>query len=306
MLKSIGLYLIFLICGITFIMSAYLKLFPIEIFEFAIADIGIFSWTISALLSRLIIGFELLLGIMLITKLMPRITILASIATLVLFSVYLLITIILKGNFGNCNCFGIHYAMTPLESIVKNIILILLLVGLFFFNKPKKNKILLKRIIASVIVVFAFTITFILAPLHASNYEDSEEIGNTIDFSMLYEDDYEHIPSVNLTEDKWMVFFVSASCTHCINAGYKVSILYNRIPDLPIYMFINGDENDIESYHEKTNTQNIPYSMMPAEQILYYTSGRLPLIYFVNSQIIEKKVNYYHLDDDMIKEWLEN
>ncbi len=303
MIKNVLLYLLFLIAGLIFVFSAYLKLFPIEMLEFAIADTGIFSWSFSAILARFLIGFEFLLGILLICKLLPRYTLALSLLTLVFFTFYLIYLWIFRGNDGNCNCFGIQLAMTPLQSILKNLILIAILAFLFFkskFKPPRKAFI----IISVIVVILCIAVPYIMMPLRASSVSANREVGSTLDLNPLYDADYEHIPSLELRESKWLVMFASAGCHHCINAGYKLTVLKRQIPELPVYFFINGDEDEISHYHMLTNSAHIPYSIMMKEKILYYTHGRLPEIYLIENQIIKGNDNYYDLDEKELTKWL--
>jgi len=303
MVKKIIIVILHLIVGCSFIFSAYVKLLPIEIFEFTIAETGFFSWSFSAYLARLIIGFELFLGLMLVFKLLSRITIIASFATVVGFTLYLIGIILFYGNQGNCNCFGIHIILTPLESITKNIILLALISVLYIYSK-KTSLNRLYVILSVVTLTISLSLPFILNPLRITGKNNAEMKLEVLDFDVLYEDEYEHKPNLELREGKWLIMFSSASCKHCINAAYKIQIIKNRIPNMPVYFFINGDEDDIEKFHKLTNSKIIPYSNMPAANIIYYTQGRLPAVFLIYNQIIEESVNYYDINETMLLNWL--
>jgi uncharacterized membrane protein YphA (DoxX/SURF4 family) len=121
--------------------SGIAKLFPIWAFEKQMVDLGITSWYVAPYLARLIIAFEIAIGISILQPhFLKRIVIPATIFMLVAFCVHLSIEMFKRGAMnGNCGCFGQLIPMTPLEAFIKNIITIGLLVYLFF-NVSEKEK----------------------------------------------------------------------------------------------------------------------------------------------------------------------
>ena len=109
--------------GLVFILSGYLKLYPIESFELNFIDLGVGNWYTAPFIARLLIASEFFLGLMLVfNQSLKKFTLKATIALLLFFTAYLGIQIIREGNTGNCGCFGTYLQMTPLESILKNIL----------------------------------------------------------------------------------------------------------------------------------------------------------------------------------------
>src|SRR4051812_42921577 len=125
-LKIIAGTLISICLGLIFIYSGYTKLVPvIETFEFTFVDIGIANWYTAPVIARLLIGLEFFLGFLLILNYhLKKFTLPFTIALLLFFIIYLCVQIATTGNNGNCGCFGEHIKMTPLEAIVKNIVMI--------------------------------------------------------------------------------------------------------------------------------------------------------------------------------------
>lgn len=111
--------------ALTFIISGFSKLFPIETFELLIVNQGFFNWHTVPFVSRFLIIIEIFLGFALLQKSFYRKIFLPSAALLLLFfSIHLTYSIMTKTGGGNCGCFGELIPMTSLEALIKNIILI--------------------------------------------------------------------------------------------------------------------------------------------------------------------------------------
>jgi hypothetical protein len=163
------LILIFrLLVAFLFIFSAIAKLMPILVFEHQLVLIaskpgilhGFTNWCNVGVWARLIIIFELFLGIsFLIPYHLKRITIPLAISLLVGFIFYLGYQISAFGNSGNCGCMGGLVPMSPLEAIIKNIVTICILGYLWKYVKIKETEysvVNLMNLGATALVVFLF------------------------------------------------------------------------------------------------------------------------------------------------------
>lgn len=146
-----------------FMVSAIAKMFPLWSFEKQLVDLGIASWCQSHYLARLIIGFELALGIAILQgNYLKKIVIPVTILLLVAFNIHLAIQMYQYGAMnGNCGCFGQLIPMTPLEAFIKNLITIGLLVYLYTQvsdKEPGQNKFMPLWLIGalSALVMFLF------------------------------------------------------------------------------------------------------------------------------------------------------
>lgn len=127
------LILIQILAGCLFIFSGVAKLAPIETFEQILVRQGLASWESVVYLSRFIIIIELFLGLSFFqSSYVKKIFTPAAIGLLLIFSAHLIFTIIIEGSRDNCGCFGQLIVMTPLEALIKNIILLIPLVYLYF------------------------------------------------------------------------------------------------------------------------------------------------------------------------------
>ena len=124
-----------IIISVLFLISAVAKLYPSPYFAISTFEVKQlypmgFSEDVAVFFSRILIGIELALGILLLqSNYLRRIIIPATILMLVFFTAHLTIdTIQNGGNSGNCGCFGSLLPMTPIEAIIKNVVAIILLV----------------------------------------------------------------------------------------------------------------------------------------------------------------------------------
>lgn len=114
--------------GTIFIVSALAKLFPIELFEYTIVDTTFIGWKLSAFVARIIVAIELSLGIMLVFSYQASKTIKLTITVLIIFSIYLMVQFFGTKSNSDCGCMGQLLSLTPLQGLIKNILLIGLLV----------------------------------------------------------------------------------------------------------------------------------------------------------------------------------
>ncbi len=296
-----------ILVGITFVFSAYVKMFPAELLELAIVETSIVGWSVAPFVARLLIGVEFFLGIMLITGLYSRLTIKVSILVLSVFTVYLLVILITQGNQDNCNCFGMDFALTPLQSIIKNI---LMLISLFFILKyTKVFEWRYSKHITIVVLVISITIPFLFAHIVVTDRDFfAEPLNQSIDLDLLYDEPGYTAPSVELRKGKWVVAFMTTSCRFCVIAGYKLNIINNSIDELPLHILIAGSDEGIRDYHFTSKTRNIPQTRIEYKtfyEMLGTPSVRFPSIFFVEDGVIKYRPSTHGFNEKDIKRWLE-
>lgn len=129
-----------ILLGAVFIFSGIAKLDSIYQFEQDIFKAGVTNWNIIPYLSRFTIAAEIFLGICFFHKEgLKKFTIPATFIMLVVFTIHLIYSVIISGGglTGNCGCFGQKLSMTPLESLIKNIIM---MGALVFMYKTKTEE----------------------------------------------------------------------------------------------------------------------------------------------------------------------
>jgi hypothetical protein len=287
--KQITIIFIRLLLGATFIFSAYVKISPIEPFEYNFVEQGLSSWVLAPFMARGVIGLEFVLGFMLIFNFHLKTTLKISFFLLIIFSIYLVLQIIKEGDKGNCGCFGTFLKMTPSESIIKNIFMVGLIGVVYFLDKAfdyKKWKWLVLIPIAA-----GFSIPFALNPPAAFiiNMADPETVNYKFQNELLGDKKF-NTGAIDLMKGKHIVCFFSLTCPHCKRAGYKMHIIKQRLQDkASIVMIINGDKVDEPAFYEESKAQNIPNMILTGENYPKLSGYTLPMIIALDNGIVKKK-----------------
>lgn len=305
MIKKILLIALTVLLGLVFIFSGLTKLYPIELFELTFIDMGVANWQTAPFISRLFISMEFFLGIMLIFNIkLRKFTLKATLALLAVFTVYLFIQMLVEGNKGNCKCFGNYLVMTPLESIIKNLVMIAVAAFLYFMRHDITYR--FQKLLIILGIVASLSLPFILNPpdFIATYRFQKETTGYKLELDTLYTSTDLIPPKVDLRKGKHVIAFMSLTCKHCRVAAYKMHIMNKENPDLPFYFILNGKEENLKSFFDDTKTSNIPYMMLPKDRFLKLAGPSWPSILFVNNSIVEEKPNFITLNYDMVTTWL--
>lgn len=119
-----------LLLAALFLFSAASKFVSIDKFEIYIYTFRFCPLSIAFIVARLVIGGELLLGLWLLSGRYARGASLTALLVTLAFTLFLCIAH-LSGRTDSCNCFGDLLPFSPVQSIVKNAILILLLLAVW-------------------------------------------------------------------------------------------------------------------------------------------------------------------------------
>lgn len=296
-----------IIIGAVFVFSAYIKLYPIEPFELTFVDLGIGNWQMAPFIARFLIATEFLIGFALILNIyLKKITYKLSIGILVFFCIYLLLQIMFQGNKGNCGCFGSAIAMTPLQALIKNVIMIGILLALYkFYEGWNPGKFSRYIFIAS--IVAAGSLPFILNPVeldYSEAYLNKPDENFNLPLDTLYNHAKLNVPPKTLSEGKHIIAFMSLTCPHCRIAAKKIRIIHERNPSISFYFVLNGLEENLKPFFEDTHTEEIPHCMLLGRPFVYLAGTSMPTIYLVNNSVVEHDVNYIDLDQEQVEEWL--
>ena len=306
MIKQVLLGVISTLMGVVFVFSGYTKIYPIEPFEFTFVDLGIVGWQLTPFVARVLIGLEFLIGVLLIFNLnLKKVAYKLGAFTLLVFSIYLILVIVISGNTGNCGCFGETIQMTPLQALIKNATMLLVF---YFLNKyyqgwqfPPNFKLL-----NILIYIAAIVFPFILNPVqmdYSEAYLNKPEGNYYLPLDSLYNNASINTPP-SLSEGKHILVFLSLTCSHCRMAAKKIHIINQKNPTIPFFFVLNGDEGRIKDFYEETKTQNIPYTMLLGRNFIYLAGTSLPRILLINNSKVEHDVNYIKLNQEAVEKWL--
>ena len=158
-----------------FLLSAVAKLYPSPYFAISTFEVKQlyplgFSGDVAPFFSRILIGIEFALGLLILQKhYLRKLVIPATLLMLAVFTTHLsIVTFQDGGNSGNCGCFGSLLPMTPIEAILKNVVAMLLLVILLKVM-PKKDESKSNFWILTSTTLAFILLLFMLAPMQAES-----------------------------------------------------------------------------------------------------------------------------------------
>lgn len=300
-----------ILIGSTFLVAAILKMFSVDEFEIYIYSFDIFNFLITTVLSRLLLAGELLLGLFLIFNIRPRLTWFATMIVMLAFTVFLAYTAVFRAD-DNCHCFGEIIELTPLESIVKNLIIIVLLyiIRPLMLNDDRKEK---SVFLPLIFVVASLSIPFIVTPpdsLYKMIYSSEKEI-NTIDFYESLDDlakfdfsDENVLDStavIDVEEGKYLIGFVSAGCKYCKIGVKKLSLIMknNDVDDDMVKFLIWGSPDGVREFMRETDTEDFSYWHIMPNKAIDITYGMFPLFVWLEDKKIVNIGDFRDIDDDI-------
>jgi thiol-disulfide isomerase/thioredoxin len=271
-----------LISGL-FLLSAFAKIYPDPSFYFSITAFEFkqlvpmgFSMETAVYFSRIIIGIEFAIGILLLFPYnIKKIIIPATILMLAVFSIHLIIEILTGGNQGNCGCFGALLPMTPLQALIKNLLSIgLLTLVLYKFSNElvEKNNILITTNITTLCILALFMLipiqkkttvspsptgysedttivkdSFIVKPSTDSTKKDDTVIKDTKK-KIIVEAGPKKVKSIyskyfpKIDDGKKILCFFAPTCDHCMATAKELTELKKADPNFPDIHMIFMDE----------------------------------------------------------------
>lgn len=279
-----------------------------EPFEYQFVDIGIATWKTAPFIARFFIGIEFFLGMLLLFNIsLKKFTLKFAIALLAFFCIYLVYKIYVDGNTGNCGCFGEYVKMTPLEGIIKNIVLIICCIVCYLITEKDYWIPKWKKIIIPILFIGAMCLGFFIYPIDAnfSSSLDKSKINYTVPLELMYDASQKHKPGIDLTKGKHILAFLSLTCPHCKTAAQKIHIMHKKNPSIPFYLSINGDEELLSDFLEYTHTKDIPHNLFIGPESWIKVAGfSLPVIMYIQNSIVQKKCSGNELSQEDIEKWL--
>ena len=293
-----------LLLGVFFIGTAVLKLISIDNFEIYIYSFGLFSFTWTTFFSRLLIFIELVIGLSLIFKIWFKQIWLLTVLIMVGFTLFLVYSAIFR-NDSNCHCFGDLIELDPMQSIVKNIIVLALL---FLIRKEQSHDYqpALRRWLSAGIVLVSLVIPFVLMPMdviYNRIYSEKENV-NTIAFYESLNDStyFDGVKLMDVSDGRYLINYALAGCRFCHLGAEKLVLMLDRhgIPHDRVKFVIGGNDDAVSKFIEKTNTSDYDHWKIPAPKMMSVTYGEFPLYVFVEDGKIIQAGDFRILDDEMI------
>lgn len=293
-------HLLRIIVGLTFILSGLAKLYPIEPFEIIFVDLGLTNFLFAPFLARFIIAFELFLGVSIVFDTWAKdIIYKLALASLGAFTAYLFFLLVTMGNAVDCGCFGSFLSLSPIESILKNLVLIILL--LFIKRRYHNNGIWIY--VPLLFLVMAFSTTFLLNRVGLHNLQ-AIEVNEKVDYSMLPKV-YGADEKVDFSKGKKMIAFFSNSCGHCLNAS-RIFASIGKDQEVNNLYYVVGAKTDksLNDFLDKS-ASDFPVIWIAGDEFFKFSGGRLPAIVYLEDGVIKKKWFGDLFDVDQVSLYLE-
>lgn len=271
-MKDKKLLFIRIAVGVVFILSAVSKLKSTGLFEITLIDQGFTpDRTVAAFLSRMLISVELFIGVAFFQPfLLKRFIAPLTLIVLTAFSIYLGYLMIFAQSAENCGCFGEVVKMSPLESLLKNIVLIGLV--LYFFIKAESRK--GNWLIPTLLLIGCFAFVFAAFPIRS--LQDNAFAKYT---------HFEPEGRVDLTRGDKLVAVMDVNCEHCQATAKELGELEhntNRLP--PIYLLLFGEDegaNSVQYFFYLAST-NYSYHKISEDEFFNLIGSAPPRIYWLH------------------------
>ena len=284
--KQIAPIALKVLLGLVFIVSAILKIFDMDKFEIYIYSYHFFSLNFSFLVARAAIIVELVLGVGLVSNTLHKFYWWGSMVMLAGYTLLLIYALFL-GRTDSCHCFGDFLQLDPKQSLLKNVVLMLLFLPIY---KVKEWKTLYRwwiffmALLASSITVFAVS-----PPDNFTAAYDSDE-----NLKMEFFDDLLSEPpldSLNLKEGRQVLCFFSTGCEYCQMAAQKLALMqqfYGFPAENITCVFMGSEENIPQFYVEAQSPEYRSVLYDDVVKLVKAINGQFPTIVFVeNCNVVE-------------------
>ena len=262
-----------ILLGITFLFSAYTKFVGPGFFEITLMDQGLApDRFFAAQLARFFIGLEFALGILMLLPFYTKKLMLVSLLLLGGFTLHL-VYLWSIGDTENCGCFGEMISMTPLESIIKNGILIG--ISAFVFWKTAYDKRSIKPILLGTGLVIASMWPLLPLPNHS-------------DFPFQKLTQFEYAGRVDLAAGEKVVAVFNLDCEHCQEATSQLAELAAVSSSFPkLYVLFYQEGSTTVAEFEELTAFAYPYAFIDMNTFFDLIGNSPPRIYHLKAGKVE-------------------
>ncbi len=256
--------------AVVFCFSAYTKLIVPGIIEIILVDHGLAATReTAAIYVRLLIGFEFSLGILFLQpNFLKKFIYPCALIFLLGFSFYLGYSGFILKDMQNCGCFGETIKMSPVESIIKNIVLIVVII--YLISSGRENKI--NIYVPFFIVVVSVGLVFLLSPVKQSK-----------DFKFRKYSSFNNWGRVDLASGDNLVAVFNTECDHCQNAAKELALLRKQIKYPPLFvLFFTEGQVSVDSFKVFTQS-DFPYKMITTREFFDLIGQAPPRIYWLKN-----------------------
>ncbi|MDD4528753.1 MAG: hypothetical protein PHX48_02630 [Bacteroidales bacterium] len=295
-----------IVIGLVFILSAVLKYLSIEAVDLFFFDHKLLPWVVTTLASRFLIAFEALVGLMLVIGIYPKTTKFLTLTSLIGFTVYLFLKpLLFDVTQENCYCFGDIVQFSDTQTIIKNILLLLMALTLSWAKgwRPKFSKYILIGL-----VVITLGVCFTIKPpdfIQAKIYKHSVDIRPEV-FELVKELD--NVKALNVSQGRKIVGWYSTGCKYCKRAAKRIDIIIDRhnLDKEDFIEIFGGKEKPLTEFYQESGTKPLNNTFIPIIPFLNTTHGLMPVIFLLENGKVVKLYKLTTIDEEFIVDFLQN
>ncbi|MBO4741515.1 MAG: DoxX family protein [Bacteroidales bacterium] len=292
-----------ILAGGVFIFSAVMKYLSIEDFDMYIYEHRILGFVAAELTSRLLISAELCLGIFIIAGVFLRFTKYVMLGLLAAFTVYLVIQPVFGVDTTNCHCFGNNFTLNRIQSLIKNIVLIAIVLPI---NPDVGFAVRYNKTVFFVVSLAAVIATM---SINTPSVINNALYGNTASIDGdLYAEAVKNSGKEEFLQGKQIICFYSTACKYCKKAAKKINIAMEKeninSENVKIVFWQVNDEVPVENFFERAGVPPLEYAVFPVDTFLTVTGGIMPLILFSDNGKPAEVLKYIVLNETLMKDFI--
>ncbi len=292
-----------LLLGAFFVVSAIAKWVDIDHFEIHVFSYNLLSLNASFLVARLVIVAELLVGIGLMSDIWHRFVNACTLLMLVGFTLFLGYAA-LVGRTDNCQCMGSLLEMNPVQSMLKNALLLLLLWIAMHAPEWRWHP---KWWLWLPVVLAVPTTLFIVSAPDNWLFGPEDEVFNADALREAIVDDGQLGP-LDLDEGKHVVAFVTAGCQFCRMADQKLSSIWQRheLDSASLVYLVYTKDSTIAPLSLNDTSFQRPAFTVDKETFMLITYGQRPMVMLMEEGEVKGSCHYRNISEGEIVEFFGN
>lgn len=295
-------FIVRILLGAFFITTGILKLLSIDSFELYIYSFHLFNFNLCAVIARLIIAGEMLLGAFLIAKILYKQTWWLTMLMMIGFTLFLIYVALFR-NDANCHCMGDLVELNPAYSIIKNLVTIVLLL---IIRKEEDYQFRGKVAVGVIAAVLALGAPFILFPtdsvynlvLKSDSGVNEKQFGTFINDSTAQ--------TLQIDKGNYILGFLASDCKYCKLSAKKINTMVekNHLDTNKVVFMIWGNDSSVAKFKEETEATHFRYAKINPVEAIQLVNGQFPTYVFVKDGKPLEAVNIRGLNDKKIHDFL--
>lgn len=302
-----------ILLGLVFVVSAVLKIVDMDWFEIYVYSYHFFSLNFSFLVARAAIIVELVLGVGLVINCFHKQMWWGSVLMLLVYTGLLTYAWIL-GRTDNCHCFGDYLKFNPWQSIIKNVVLLILFALVYHVKSRKFGLGLLalfgtavKVLVMMVVVAVSCIIVFAVSPPDnwTRSYYPTNELNQELFVGALQQPPLE---TINLVEGRKVVGIFSSGCEYCMLTAQKLSLMqqFYDFPEEDVFYVFMGSEEGVERFFQKSESTHYQYFIYEdVISLLKINNGVFPIVVLLDNGKIVGEYGFRNMREEEIRTFFE-